>query len=221
MAIDMNPNGIGVAVLENGKYIHTEHVDMSDVVKDGTSDKINHETFEVAKRLTTLAKHYLCATFVVEDLSMRSKNHKKGKKLNKLINNNWKRQKLANNISKRCKLCGIKYLPVQAAFSSIVGNNLFSTQPDPICAAMEIARRGVEILKTKRYSLPPVVLNERVQNRRKEDGLSKAPDSWKELNEWMKNVKLWYRISPDSFAVRVCRSKSLKSKVFVKTYDFR
>ena len=45
--------------------------------------------------------------FGLEELNIKSKDNKKGKKFNRLVNNVWNRDKLVKNIKKRCNVYSI------------------------------------------------------------------------------------------------------------------
>ena len=59
---------------------------------------------------------------------------------------NITRQKLVQNLEKRCKLLNIRFLTIKANYSSFVGNFLFRglMLPDMVLASIEISRRGYE-----------------------------------------------------------------------------
>jgi len=82
----------------------------------------------------------------MEDLNIESKDSGKGKRFNRLVNNQWNRNSFANNLEKRCNIFGIKLLKVKPEYSSFIGNFLFRTLnlPDPVLSSIEISRRGYE-----------------------------------------------------------------------------
>jgi hypothetical protein len=66
---------------------------------------------------------------------------------------------------------------------------------DPVNSSMEIARRGYEIIINKSKKFYPVVwLKESLKHQWKET-VNDIPDSWKELFDLIKNLKLSYRVS--------------------------
>ena len=94
--------------------------------------------------------------FCIEDLDIKSKDAERGRGYNRLVNNNWCRNKLELNLQKRCNIFDIKFVKVKPDFSSFVGNFLFRSLnlPDMVLASIEIGRRGYEfnlqyIKKTK------------------------------------------------------------------------
>ena len=93
---------------------------------------------------------------IKEDLNIKPSNQNKGKKLNKLNNNQWCRRKLSQLLEKNCSLLGIKCLDIYPEWSSVAGNVIYryAGLPDMCLAAIELGRRGFEfyhqyILKDK------------------------------------------------------------------------
>ena len=183
MAIDKNPNYIGYSVvewkdsrtyviLETGVINLKEFSDalavlnkLGDVERDDPRririyNKREHEILEVSKHLCLIAQMWQCEIFSVEDLNMRSEDRQKGKNYNALVNNNWLRNILDENIEKRTHIMNIKFLKVKCQYSSFVGNFLFRHlldsdgyhYPDMVLAAIEISRRGYEF--HRQYCLP-------------------------------------------------------------------
>ena len=70
----------------------------------------------------------------------------KGKKFNRLCNNNWCRDKLVNNLNKWCNIYGVKLIKVKPEYSSFLGNLVYRSLrlPDMILSSIEISRRGFE-----------------------------------------------------------------------------
>ena len=99
---------------------------------------------EIAKELFKLCKHYHCEVFAIEDLSMSTGNLGKGRKLNKLINNQWNRNLLFQQIRKHVLASSTTLVEIQPQYSSYIGNlvNRNLELPDPVLASIEIGRRG-------------------------------------------------------------------------------
>ena len=168
--IDLNPNYIGWSVVdwkessETGfraiktgvislKAINDIHyrlkglgVPNDDPERTYISNKRDHEVLEISKKLIGIALHYKCQIFSLEDLNIETKDRGNGKKYNQLINNLWNRNKLVNNLKKRCNIFGIKLVEVRPEFSSFVGNFLYRSLrlPDMVLSSIEIGRRGFE-----------------------------------------------------------------------------
>ena len=169
-AIDMNPNYIGYSVIDwkdtenlnfkimdkgvvtlkslNDKFfsLKGKGISSNSKVRINLCNKRTFECYEVAKYLVNLAKHFGCEIFAMEDLSIKSNDKGLGKKFNSLCNNLWNRNKLENNIQKRCNITGIKLQRVIANWSSVLGNTLYrnTNLPDMILSSIEISRRAQE-----------------------------------------------------------------------------
>lgn len=178
LGIDLNPNYIGWSivdwksesdyiVIKSGIYsikllndkdfaLKDLHIPNTDTKRKYINNKRKFEILEVAKNLINKALYYKVQTVVIEDLNIEANDTGKGTKYNKLVNNMWCRNKLINNLVKRCNIFGIRLQKVQAQYSSFVGNFIFRELklPDPVLASIEISRRGYEfvnqyITKTK------------------------------------------------------------------------
>ena len=165
MQIDVNPNYVGWSVTDwkqdydfhlvasgmfslepLNKYQNSLNVASDSKEAKYITNKRRHEVIEIAKELFKLCKHYHCEVFAMEDLSMKSTNLHKGKKLNKLINNQWNRNLLFQQIRKHILSSSTELVEVQPQYSSIIGNlvNRKLELPDPVLASIEIGRRGHE-----------------------------------------------------------------------------
>ena len=247
LGIDLNPNYIGWSIVDwisenNYKVIKTGVYSLKKLNdKDNTLDKsgldssskerrhINNkrefEVYEISKNLINIALRYNVEMVSVEDLSsLKSKDRKKGKKLNKLINNQWNRSKFRLNLEKRCKIYKIKFQKIKPEYSSFIGNILYRNlnYPDPILSSIEIGRRGWEFLqqyinktkdKTKNIIFPSMEkFNEAIVKSLEEFNIAESFKSWKEMFEWFKDSKVWYRV-PVSQELIWSEFKSRKSNV--------
>lgn len=220
-AIDSNPNSIGWSCIEilrndNLKVIDSGIIDFEELNNQILNKKV-FELFETCKFLVNKAKSLHCSKFIIEDIIIKDKNRGKGKKTNKLVNNNWRRTKLFSNLRKRCQIENIEFVEINPAYTSVIGNILHRNYPDPINATFEIARRGY--FKYKKDKFYPMIPSIDYLNEQWKQTLSKSFESWKELSDWLKNSKLKYRVSLDDFkdCLKVFRKKSRKSKVYLKT----
>ena len=165
-SIDLNPNYVGWSVVDwkNSKefdvvksgVISIKDINDIDFGLNGKNSEskerfyINNkrifETYEISKLLVNTAIYYKCEVFGVEELNTKSKDNDKGKHFNKLVNNVWNRNKLVNNIKKRCNVYSIRVMLVKPNYSSFVGNFLFRdlNLPDMTLASIEIGRRCYE-----------------------------------------------------------------------------
>lgn len=201
LSFDLNPNHIGLSIVEykNDKHniVHTEHFDLTNFIKDNTTNKIKFETIEICKKIMKLVFHYKCKYVFIEDLIMVGKNHNKGKALNKLINNSWFRNLFTNNIIKRCNINNIKVYKINPAYSSYIGN-LQHNYSDPVNASIEIGRRGYEvvILKNKDNFYPKMEIKDSILHQWKETDIDRF-SSWKGLFSYIKNSRMRYRVQMD------------------------
>lgn len=105
LGIDMNPNYIGMSVIEFNKndefkVMHKQVFDLSKLTissgkasTDSSSkyitNKLRHETIAIAHEICKLVDVWKCKTVAIEDLSIKPKDQKKGKNINRLCNNKW------------------------------------------------------------------------------------------------------------------------------------
>ena len=184
------------------------------------NNKRQHETLEVSKFLVNMSKHYHCECFAIECLSIKSKDNNQGKNFNRLVNNNWNKNKLVNNLRKRCNIYGIKFVDVQPQYSSIIGNLVYRSLelPDKVLSSIEISRRCYEfnlqyILKVKEKTKNVIfpVITESLLNKVKHslEEVKCFVDfvDWKQIASELKKSKLKYRFSLDE---RVFQSKTLR-----------
>lgn len=229
LGIDLNPNYIGWSVLEfnkddNFKVIKTgviENIELNKKLKVSSNDllqinqnnKKTFEIFEVSKFLISQALHFNCYKIVVEELQILTKNHKKGKSFNRLVNNCWNRNKLINNLNKRCNISGIEFVEVNPVYSSFIGNVLYGKQyPDMVASSIEISRRGFHKWQ-KNWFYPKLIEVNDLSNLWKEEK-DLIYKNWIELfNVITKTLKLNYRSSLNDFKFRVFRLNNIKSKI--------
>jgi hypothetical protein len=143
--LDLNPNFIAFTIQDFSsdvpKQIFKQVFDLTTLNKTHNKHKKNHEVVEISKTISHLCKHYKVECVGLEKLTMTSKNHGKGRMLNRLINNSWNRNKFANNLKKRLNILGIQNQEIVAAYSSTVGCLDNPEETDSIAAALEIGRR--------------------------------------------------------------------------------
>ena len=251
MSIDMNPNYIGWSIIdwesESGFNIIKSGVisikklnDYDQSLKNNgyssdskerkfISNKRNYETLQISKNLINKAIYYKCQLFSIEGLNIKSQDTNKGRKFNRLVNNSWCRNKLVNNLEKRCNIFGIKFIQVKPEYSSFIGNFLFRTLnlPDPILASIEISRRGYEfynqyISKTK--EIKKNIIQPKIDQFRnfwiKSLEEFNLKDNWldfKQLYLYFKKSKLKYRLSIDN-NLQFSRVFSNKSQLSIYNY---
>ena len=243
-AIDMNPNYVGYTVIDwidgqnykiidKGCFSLKKLNDYDDSLKGKgfsseskerkyISNKRNYEISDIAHKLEKIANHYQCENFVMEDLSISSKDNGKGKRFNRLCNQQWCRNRFCNIIKKLCKLDKIKILEVIPNYSSFIGNLVYRKEKlfDPILSSIEISRRGYEfnhqyILKDKEikknivfgnFDEDKVVYAQSLE----ELGVSEQFSSFKELYDKVKKSKVRYRFPLEQCSVTVFSKNSMR-----------
>lgn len=235
-SLDLNPNYIAFTVQDfpSNEIVHKQIFDLTSLNKSKNNNKIKFEVLEISKQISILAKHYKCEIVGLEQLTMKKKDLGKGKYLNRLINNTWKKQLFANNLKKRLNILGIKNQEINAAYSSTIGCINNPDETDSIGASLEIGRRTYVFLnrflnKNKEFLDVDIMYPSYDLNKIKERWNSILSDfksnSWKKLHEYLKeknklnelrfifnnyNFNNWSSFSP----------KSYKSLVESKLYCF-
>ena len=229
LGIDMNPNNIGVSIMEDGELIHCQEFSLKELTDKFISlklssdskkakyfqNKIKHEVIEISKKISLLAKYYNCKAVFIEDLSFKQKDAGKGKNYNRKNNNLWKRNLFVENLSKRLFIEDIKLYRINPAYSSIIGNLQYSFT-DAVNASIEIVRRGIEcIIKRNKGNFYPDLL---IKDQWKETFINCK--DWKEVFLKIKNSKLKYRVSIEEclHSYKVFQLNSRKSKVLNWVY---
>lgn len=254
MSIDMNPNSIGWSVVDwqdgdNANLVASGIFSLKPLndlqgsisVSSGSdkskyfTNKRKHEIIEISKQLFELCKHYKCEIFAIEDLNIRHNDLHKGNKTNRLVQNQWCRNLLANQIRKRIKSSSTTLAEVQPQYSSFIGNLVFRhlQLPDEILASIEIGRRGFEFCTQyifKRRPHQKTVVFPQMETVKNQLSISLAeigvdvPEfvDWKNLYSLVKKSKVKYRFS--LLDAIQGHSKSLFSKnhkqKYLQTYIF-
>ena len=184
------------------KVLHKQVFDLSKLtISSGKSstdsssrhltNKLKHETIAIAHEISKLVDVWKCKTVAIEDLSIKPKDLKKGKKLNKLCNNKWERRLFVNKLKMLANLHKYEIVEVNPAYSSIVGNFAYGNEstPDMIAASIEIARRAYRKFD-KGWFYPRFNIQFRDEQWKQTLG---SVDDWKELFSKIKESKLKYR----------------------------
>jgi hypothetical protein len=230
LGIDMNPNNIGISIMEDDKLIHCQEFSLKELTDKFISlklstdsqeakyfqNKIKHEVIEISKKISLVAKYYNCKAVFIEDLSFKSKNAGQGRKYNRKNNNLWKRNLFIENLSKRLFIEDIKLYRINPAYSSIIGNLQYDYS-DAVNASIEILRRGIEcIIKRNKGNFYPNLL---IKDQWKETFINCK--DWKEVYLKIKNSKMRYRVSIEEclHSYKVFQLNSEKSKVRIFLFD--
>lgn len=226
LGIDMNPNYIGVSIIEfdkadDFKVLHKEVFDLTALTKPSgeasthdkskyLTNKLKHETLAIAHRINKLVDYWKCSKLAIEDLSIKPKDQKKGKTFNRLSNNKWERQLFVNKLKMLANIHRYALVEVNPAYSSIVGNFAYGgpNTPDMVAASIEIARRAYK--KFEKGWFYPKFNVERLDEQWKQT-LS-GVKTWKNLFLKVKEAKLKYRFLLSAY---------IGNAVFSKTYNKR
>ena len=243
ISIDLNPNYIGYSIID---WINSESFNVvdkgvlslkdlndydnklkvcsNDSKKLYISNKRKFEVFQCCKFLIEKMKHYRCSVFAVEDLNIKSKDNDKGRKFNRLVNNQWNRNSLINNLEKYTSIYNVELIKIKPEYSSFIGNIVYRTlkYPDMILSSIEISRRVYEfyhqyILKNKNKEKNIVWLNLSKQIKGLIDQSLEELNInyvWRDLYDlysYLKNCKCKYRVPLESFnPLKSFSQKSLK-----------
>ena len=240
-AIDMNPNYIGwsivdwksrssfrivkegiISIKELNEYDNKQKIDSTK--HKHISNIRHHAILEICKNLVDTAAYYRCDKFVLEDLKFKTNGSYS--KFNRLTRNQWCRDLLENNITKRCNIYNINVIKVKPEYSSFIGNFLFrhvTNMPDMVLASIEIGRRGYEfssqyIDKAKHNKKNIVFPNisdfdDLYAKSLEEFSIKEKPDSMLKLYSYIKNTKMTYRV-PISDKLVGFRLRSLNRFVY-------
>lgn len=231
LSLDLNPNYIAVAVCDyNGEKQNEVHAQVYSLVRSnqiGSTNKRKYEVLQISKSIFELAKHYNVETLAVEKLSIDKKNHGKGRRFNRLVNNLWNKKVLVNNLKKRCGFAQLRFQEIVPEYSSFVGCIMNPEKTDSVAAALEIGRRAnlfVRIYHKKEFSPGKNIVfprwNKHLANRWKEELGSRVISDWKDFYQWFKeNPRFSYRVLFPDFVKktkpRLFRHQSTKSNILV------
>ena len=259
ISIDLNPNYIGYSIVDwysedNYQIIDkgvfdisplnnkesSLHVSSDDSRKKYFKNKRDYEIFQIAHDLFNKCRHYKCNVVAIEDLSIASKDLQKGKSLNRLINNQWNRNKFIECIKKLVYGSSSTLVEVKPQYSSVLGNLIYRSEklPDMILSSIEIGRRGYEFAaqyllntksKQKNIIFPDFEkVKEKIVLSLEEIGKSQTGaslsglshfNSYEELFSGLKKSKIRYRfLLKDVPSFRV--SSLFYKKSFIKLYNF-
>ena len=234
LGIDMNPNYIGLSVIEfdkndDFKVLHKQVFDLSGLTissgkasTDSSSkyitNKLRHETIAIAHEISKLVDVWKCKMLAIEDLTIKPTDQKKGKKLNKLCNNKWERRLFANKLKMLAKLYKYELVEVNPAYSSVVGNFAYGNEstPDMVAASIEIARRAYRKFD-KGWFYPRFNIQFRDEQWKQTLG---SVDDWKALFTKIKETGLKYRFLLRDYIQNAVFSKFYIQKCYsIYTFD--
>ena len=228
LGIDMNPNYIGMSVVEFNKndeftVLHKQVFDLSkltissgksstDAASKHLTNKLRHETIAIAHEISKLVDVWKCKTVAIEDLSIRPKDLKKGKKLNRLCNNKWERNLFVNKLKMLANLHKFNLVEVNPAYSSQVGNIAYGDEntPDMVAASIEIARRAYKKFD-KGWFYPRFNIQFRDEQWKQTLG---SVEDWKGLFRKIKETGLKYRFLLRDYIQNAVFSKNYIQKCY-------
>lgn len=233
LGIDMNPNYIGVSVIEfdknnEFKVLHKEVYDLTRLTKSSGessqhkkskyfTNKLKHETLVITHKINKLVDYWKCSKLAIEDLSIKPSDKQKGKHLNRLCNNRWERQLFVNKLKMLAGIHRYELVEVNPAYSSIVGNFAYGSPntPDMVAASIEIARRAYKKFEKGWFYPRYHVETPNEQWKQTLDGVK----TWKNLFLKVKESKLKYRFLLSDYIGDAVFSISYKQKMW-KRYIF-
>ena len=229
LGIDMNPNYIGVSVIEfdkddEFKVLHKEVYNLIALTKpSGESsqhkkskyytNKLKYETLAIAHRINKLVDYWKCSKLAIEDLSIKPKDQKKGKTFNRLSNNKWERSLFVDKLKMLSGIHGYEFVEVNPAYSSIVGNFAYGNEntPDMVAASIEIARRAYKKFE-KGWFYPKFSVE--TQDERWKQTLG-GVKTWKNLFQKVKEAKLKYRFLLVDYVHNAVLSKTYNKQKWI------
>ena len=207
LGIDLNPNYIGLSVLEFNKndefkVLHKQVFDLSNLnvtSKKSSSDskskylsnKRKFELIQICYEINKLMNYWKCSKLCIEDLNIKSGDKKQGRTFNRLCNNVWNRNLVVNKLKMLSVIYGYELIEVNPVYSSFIGNILYGNEntPDMIASSIEIARRGYK--KFEKGWFYPIFSIDHLNEQWKQT-LSGIED-WKSAFNKIKKSKMMYR----------------------------
>lgn len=199
LALDMNPNYIGLSVVDSDDTILCKTVfNMSKLSR--RRNKNRHELTQVAIKIARLCRYYHISLVGFERLKMPASDKGKGKAFNRMVNNDWNRDWFVTSLKKHLELCCCPYREVAPEYSSFVGCMCYPNDVDSVAASIELNRRlrlfnMIYIVKSeaKRGIIFPEV-EPCVLNRWKEEAcIGDDVSDWKSLYDAYKRTRHSYR----------------------------
>jgi hypothetical protein len=214
LSLDLNPGKLGWAVVEGnmaeagkcrcvawGIFEYPEFSRRLGLPSDDPKSlsftcRRRYELAILAKKVAILARHYRVSAVITERLAISPKDHGKGRRFNRLINQVWFRRGLLEPMARRLAAAGVVHGEMNPACSSRIGNALWADLlriPDPACAAVEIGRRAIWQVKfptPQKDSAKPPMPNGR---RQRKDGARVRPRKGPALGGWQ---RVWSQLEP-------------------------
>ena len=187
LGIDLNPNWFGISIQDKQTEIYKEIIDLRLLNKENKNKK-QYELSILSKHIVKICQNYKVEYVCLEDLNIKSSNKNKGKRYNKLCNNDWNRNYFVNNLIKWLNINQIKHLTVNPFYTSFMGQIKNMNDYDSVAASKEIAHRG--FLMNRGIKIQDYVnsfLSGSVTTRWKE--MSQNINTFKDLYDYFKTKK--------------------------------
>ena len=223
MGLDMNPNYIGLSVIEfdkedDFKILHKQVFDLKELTdKNISKNKRQYEIIKICHIINNLINYWKCKKLSIEDLNISSGDKGQGKTFNRLCNNVWDRSLVSNKLLILSNIYGYELIKVNPVYSSFIGNLVYGNEvtPDMVAASIEIARRAYKKYE-KNWFYP--VFNIDCLDERWKQTLA-GVKNWKDAFLKIKNSKVKYRVLLNDIVQNAVFSKyNRKSKVIVYSF---
>lgn len=223
LGLDMNPNYIGLSVIEfdkedKFKILHKQVFDLKGLTnKNVSNNKRQYEIIKVCHTINNLINYWKCKRLSIEELNIKPSDKGQGKTFNRLCNNVWDRSLISNKLMMLSNIYGYELIKVNPVYSSFIGNLVYGDEvtPDMIAASIEIARRGYK--KYKKNWFYPIFDIDCLDERWKQT--LAGVKNWKDAFLKIKNSKVKYRVLLSDCITNAVFSKyNRKSKVIVYSF---
>ena len=223
MGLDMNPNYIGLSVIEfdkedDFKVLYKQVKNIKKLTdKNISNNKRQYEIIKICHTINNLINYWKCKKLSIEELNISSCDKGQGKNFNRLCNNVWDRSLISNKLMMLSNIYGYELIKVNPVYSSFIGNLVYGddTTPDMVAASIEIARRGYKKYE-KNWFYP--VFNIDCLDERWKQTLT-GVENWKNAFLKIKNSKVKYRVLLNDIVQNAVFSKyNKKSKVIIYSF---
>ena len=223
MGLDMNPNYIGLSVIEFDKeekfqVLYKQVFDLKKLTdKNISKNKRQYEIIKICHTINNLVNYWKCKKLSIEELNIKSSDKGQGKNFNRLCNNVWDRSLVSNKLLILRNIYGYELIKINPVYSSFIGNLVYGDDktPDMVAASIEIARRGYK--KYEKNWFYPVFNIDCIDERWKQT-LAGVKD-WKNAFLKIKNSKVKYRVLLNNIVQNAVFSKyNRKSKVIIYSF---
>ena len=223
MGLDLNPNYIGLSVIEfdkedDFKILHKQVFDLKGLTdKNVSKNKRQYEVIKICHTISNLINYWKCKKLYIEELNIKSSDKGQGKNFNRLCNNVWDRSLISNKLIMLSNIYGYELVEVNPVYSSFIGNLIYGneTTPDMVAASIEIARRGYKKYE-KNWFYP--VFNIDCLDERWKQTLA-GVKNWKDAFLKIKNSKVKYRVLLNDIVQNAVFSKfNRKTKVIIYSF---